>query len=80
MKKISKKNLKDWTKWNRKMGGRSFNITSGAFGDTLQYRVPQSLVLGQNRLSQVVVKEQYRVPPSVVLEQYRVPPAVVLDQ
>ena len=34
-KKIQKINLKDWTKWNRKMGGRSFNITSGAFLDTL---------------------------------------------
>ena len=33
--KIPKKNLKDLTKWNRKMGGRSFNITSGAFWDTL---------------------------------------------
>ena len=33
--KFPPKNLKDWTKWNRKMGGRSFNITSGAFGDTL---------------------------------------------
>ena len=27
--------MKYWTKWNRKMGGRSFNITSGAFKDTL---------------------------------------------
>ena len=27
--------MKDWTKWNRKMGGRSFSITSGAFKDTL---------------------------------------------
>ena len=33
--KFQKKNLKDWTKWNRKMGGRSFNITSGAFMETL---------------------------------------------
>ena len=23
------------TKWNKKMGGKSFNITSGAFGDTI---------------------------------------------
>ena len=39
VKKISnKKNLKDWTKWNRKMGGKSFNITSGAFKDTLLSR------------------------------------------
>ena len=29
------KNLKDWTKWNKKMGGRSFFITSGAYWDTL---------------------------------------------
>ena len=36
-KKFQKKNLKDWTKWNRKMGGRSFNITSGAFKDTLMH-------------------------------------------
>ena len=36
MKKFSKKkNLKDWTKWYRKMCGRSFYIPSGAFGDTL---------------------------------------------
>ena len=34
---MSKKNLKDWTKWNRKLGGRSFNITSIAFKDTLLY-------------------------------------------
>ena len=27
------------TKWNRKMSGRSFNITSVAFGDTLAYTV-----------------------------------------
>ena len=33
------KNLKDRTKWNRNMGGRSFNITSSAFVDTLQYSV-----------------------------------------
>ena len=32
---FKQKNLKDWTKWNRKMGGRSFYIPSGAFGDTL---------------------------------------------
>ena len=25
----------NWNKWNRKMGGKSFNITCGAFGDTL---------------------------------------------
>ena len=25
------KNLKDWTKWNRKMGGRSQVITFGVF-------------------------------------------------
>ena len=37
-KKNSNKNLKDWTKWNRKMGVRSFNITSGAFGDTQRDR------------------------------------------
>ena len=30
-----KKNLKDWTEWNKKMGGRSYYIPSGAFGDTL---------------------------------------------
>ena len=43
-KKISEeKNLKDWTKWNRKMGGRSFNITSGAFGDTLMYSTQLSI-------------------------------------
>ena len=29
--------MKDWNKWNRKMGGRRFNITSAAFGDTLEY-------------------------------------------
>ena len=34
-KKFQKKNLKDWTKWNRKMGGRSCFITSGAFGHGL---------------------------------------------
>ena len=34
-KKFQQKNLKKWTKWNRKMGGRSFYIPSGAFGDTL---------------------------------------------
>ena len=36
--KKSKKNLKDWTKWNRKIGGRNFKITNGAFGGTLKYR------------------------------------------
>ena len=39
-----KKNLKDLTKSNRKMGGRSLNITSGAFGDTLLRRL-QALTL-----------------------------------
>ena len=39
VKKLSKKNLKDWTKWNRKMGGRSFYIQRGAFGDTLLCRL-----------------------------------------
>ena len=34
-KKIKKKNLKDWIKWSRKMSGRSFYITIGAFGGTL---------------------------------------------
>ena len=33
-------NQKDWTKWNRKMGGRSFIVTSGAFKDTLLYARP----------------------------------------
>ena len=32
---MQKKNLTDWANWNRKMGGRSFRITSGAFGGTL---------------------------------------------
>ena len=31
-KKFKKKNMKDWTKWNKKMGGRSFVITCGAIG------------------------------------------------
>ena len=34
-KNSQKKNLKDLTKWNRKMGGRSCFITSGAFGHGL---------------------------------------------
>ena len=38
LKKKKKKNLKDCTKWNRKMGGRSCFITSGAFGHGLVYR------------------------------------------
>ena len=29
--------MKDWTKWNRKMGGKSCFITSGAFGHGLLY-------------------------------------------
>ena len=33
-KKFKKKILKVETKWNKKMGGRSFIITSGAFGGT----------------------------------------------
>ena len=37
-KKFQKNNLKDWTKWNSKVGGRSFHITSGAFKDTLLCR------------------------------------------
>ena len=37
--KFSKKNLKFWTKWNRKMGCRSCFITSGAFGHGLLYSV-----------------------------------------
>ena len=32
---FNKKNLKDWTKWNWKMGGRSCFIASGAFGHGL---------------------------------------------
>ena len=32
---FKKKKLKYWTKRNRKIGGRSFNITNGAFGGTL---------------------------------------------
>ena len=35
---FKKKNLKDWTKLNRKMGGRSCSITSGAFGHGLTAR------------------------------------------
>ena len=38
-KNFKKKNLKDWTKWNRKMGGRSCFITSGAFGHGLPDRL-----------------------------------------
>ena len=34
-KKFHQKNLKHLTKRNRKMGGRSFSLTSGSFGDTL---------------------------------------------
>ena len=34
---FKKKNQKYWTKWNRKMGGRSCFITSGAFGHGLRY-------------------------------------------
>ena len=34
-KNFQKKNLKYWTKWNRKMSGRSCFITSGAFGHGL---------------------------------------------
>ena len=33
-----KKNMKGWTKWNRKMGGRSGFITSGDFGHGVVYR------------------------------------------
>ena len=33
--KKSKENMKDWTKWNRKMSGRRLNITRGAFIDSL---------------------------------------------
>ena len=33
--KLKKIKKKYWTKRNRKMGGRSFNITNGAFGGTL---------------------------------------------
>ena len=36
---FKKKTLKDWTKWNRKMGGRSFVITSGVIG-TLYWSPP----------------------------------------
>ena len=35
------KNLIQDEKWNKKMGGRSCFITSGAFGDTLQYSTVQ---------------------------------------
>ena len=38
VKKKFKKNLKDSTKWNRKMGGRSCFLTSGAFGHGLPSR------------------------------------------
>ena len=38
LKKFKPKNQKYWTKRNRKMGGRSFNVISGAFGGTLIYR------------------------------------------
>ena len=37
---FKKINQKDWTKCNRKMGGRSFYIPSGGFGDTLQCHRP----------------------------------------
>ena len=30
-------NLKDWTKWKRKIGVRSCFVTSGAFGHGLTY-------------------------------------------
>ena len=38
LQKIPKKSLKDWTKWNRKIGGRNFHITSGALWGTLKHR------------------------------------------
>ena len=37
-KKTSKNKIKDLTKWNRKMGGKSCFITSGAFGHGLLLR------------------------------------------
>ena len=53
-----KKNRKDWTKWNRQMGGRSLNITSGAFGDFVLYmvchvhkRCDKKVVLGGSALA-----------------------------
>ena len=36
-KNFKQKIWKDWTKWNRKMVGRSFNITTGAFKDILMH-------------------------------------------
>ena len=36
-KKVLKKKFNSGQKWNKKMGGRSCFITSGAFGDTLLY-------------------------------------------
>ena len=39
----AEKNLKDWTKWNRKMGGRSCFITSGAFGHGLVSTIQNSV-------------------------------------
>ena len=41
---FQKKNLKYWTKWNKKMGGRSFVTTSGVIG-TLYCAVPHTAVL-----------------------------------
>ena len=43
--------MKFWTKWNRKMGGRSFNITSGALVDTLLFRTP-NFVLAETTINQ----------------------------
>ena len=37
LKKFLKKNLKGCTKWNTKIGGRSFDITCGAFGHGLLF-------------------------------------------
>ena len=38
-----KKTLKDWTKLNSKMGGRSL-ITSGALGGTLKYKCALNII------------------------------------
>ena len=50
LKKFPKKSEKNWTKWIRKMGGRCFIITSGAFGGTLLYCSPSCNILHCTRL------------------------------
>ena len=61
------KKIKYWTKRNRKMGGRSFNSTRGAFGGTLLFTcgagLPVPIVSSLNYIYGMCSTITFQCPP-----------------